>query len=298
VRTLFSFLIYFFFWSALSGENLRIATYNLRNYLVMDRMVEGQWRPDYPKPEREKVAIREVILEASPDILVLQEIGPAPFLDELREDLLREGLEYSHSVHMQAADSVRHLAVLSKVAPSEVVKHVDLDFKYLEDREFVKRGLLELKFEGESGGSFQLFAVHLKSRFTDKNSDPQSEMRRTREAEACRNRIIERTLDAGRSDYLVAGDFNDHPASSTLRRFYTKGDLVLGDLVTAVDSRGEHWTYFYSKEKRYESIDGFVASPELSPRIRGAAATIVDTPGALLGSDHRLVYLDLEISGD
>ena len=32
--------------AAETGEVLRVATYNLRNSLVMDRVVEGKWRPD------------------------------------------------------------------------------------------------------------------------------------------------------------------------------------------------------------------------------------------------------------
>jgi hypothetical protein len=38
-------------------ETIRIASYNLKNYLIMDRLVEGQWRKDYPKPEAEKSII-------------------------------------------------------------------------------------------------------------------------------------------------------------------------------------------------------------------------------------------------
>lgn len=34
-------------------ESIRIASYNLRNYLIMDRLVEGQWMKNYPKPKAE-----------------------------------------------------------------------------------------------------------------------------------------------------------------------------------------------------------------------------------------------------
>ena len=47
--------------SILSGEELRIAAYNLDNYLVADRYVDGGWRPFYPKPESEKAVIRQII---------------------------------------------------------------------------------------------------------------------------------------------------------------------------------------------------------------------------------------------
>ncbi|WPJ96392.1 endonuclease/exonuclease/phosphatase family protein [Coraliomargarita algicola] len=276
-----------------AGEELRIATYNLNNYLVMDRHVGARWRPSYPKPEGEKAIVRQIIKDVSPDVLVLQEMGPLDFLEELRADLAREGMHFEYAVHMQGADPDRHVAVLSKRAPQSVVKHSDLSFKYIETRELVKRGMLEMTFELGGGERFQLFALHLKSRYTDVKADENSEMRRVREAEACRNRVIERTYESNRSNFLIVGDFNDHPASAPLRRFYRRGNLEIGSLVPAADSRGEEWTYYYDKEARYESVDGFIASPNMMSRIKAGRAQIVDSPGALSGSDHRMVYLDL-----
>lgn len=272
---------------------LRVATYNLGNYLIMDRYFEDQWRPDYPKPEREKAIVRQVIRQAKPDILALQELGPIEFLEELRADLKDEGLEYPYLVHLEGPDPVRHLALLSKVPPAGVVEHTDLDFKYFDGREGVKRGMLEAGFERSDGEVFKLFIVHLKSKYSENEEDPESQLRRTREAEACRDRIIERTFDLGVDRFLVAGDFNDHPDSGTMRRFDHRGDLNIGKLVPAADSRGEVWTYFYEKRGQYSLVDGFVASHEMLPLIEGGRGHIMDSPGALDGSDHRMVYLDI-----
>lgn len=273
--------------------DLRIASYNLNNYLVMDRRVSNQWRPNYPKPEAEKTVVREVIRQSDPDILIVQEIGPLEYLEELRRDLIREGLHYSYAVHLEGPDPERHIALLSKLAPQEVTKHTNLDFKYLNRRERVKRGMLEATFKLESGELLRIFAVHLKSKYAEDKKDPDSQMRRTREAEACRNRIIERTINIGIDRYLIAGDFNDHPASSTLRRFYRRGDIEIGSLLPAADSRGEVWTYFYEKKAQYSLVDGFVVSPKLRPLVKDGLGKIVDRPGALGGSDHRMVYFDL-----
>ncbi|MGB0744713.1 MAG: endonuclease/exonuclease/phosphatase family protein [Opitutales bacterium] len=273
--------------------DIRVATYNLDNYLIMDRRVSERWRPDYPKPEEEKRIVRQVIRHAAPDILLLQEMGTKDFLKELRDDLALEGMNYAYAVHLDGPDPDRHLAVLSKIPPAEIVKHAELDFKYLEDRELVKRGMLELTFEQDDGVLFRVFVVHLKSKFTENKEDPESQMRRVREAEACRDRIIERTFDLGVDRFVVAGDFNDHPASSTLRRFYHRGDLKIGQLLPAADSRGEVWTYHYKKQAQYSLVDGFVVSPKMLPHILDGRGQIVDLPGVLDGSDHRMVYLDL-----
>ena len=276
-----------------SGKSIRLATYNLNNYLVMDRHVGAVWRPSYPKPEADKTIIREVIKQSLPDILAVQEMGTPPFLEELRADLAQDGVHYPYAIHMEGEDEVRHLAVLSKLLPSEVVKHQDLNFKYQDGRERVKRGMLELSFERSDDSIFKLFVVHLKSRWSDVKADPESQQRRTREAEACRNRIIERTFDMGVTDFLIAGDFNDHPVSGTLRRFYRKGSLSIGALVPASDSRGEQWTYYYNKQVVYSLVDGFVVSGSLAPQVETGNGHIVDASSVLIGSDHRMVYLDL-----
>ena len=281
-------------WSVSAAETLRVATYNLENYLEMDRTVAEVWRPDYPKPEAEKQIIREVIHQAGADILLVQELGSSAYLEELRLDLASEGLLYKYALHLAAADTSRQIGVLSRIAPSEVVRHTDLEFKYFGEPAPVWRGLLEVIFEAESGTGFSLFGLHLKSRWTTDERDPQAREYRTRSAEACRDRVIERTVERGELRYLIAGDFNDHPSSSAFRRFYQRGDLKLGSLLRAEDSRGELWTYFYAREVTYQLIDSMVLSPELMPHVKGGRGGIIDHPQALEGSDHRLVYVDLE----
>jgi len=92
----------------------------------MDRLVEGQWRKDYPKPEAEKSIIQKNILEVRPDILVIQEIGGKGFLNELKEDLKELGLDYSYSLLMKGEDPVRLTAVLSQLKPRYIKEHDDL----------------------------------------------------------------------------------------------------------------------------------------------------------------------------
>jgi hypothetical protein len=94
---------------------LTIATYNIENYLVTDRMVERVYHQAYPKPEVEKAALRQVIGGISPDILAVEEMGTQPFLDEFQRDLKRAGQDFPYAVLLEAADPDRHVAVLSKV---------------------------------------------------------------------------------------------------------------------------------------------------------------------------------------
>lgn len=279
-------------------STFRIATLNLDNYLVMDRWVDGAWRKAYPKPEREVLAVHAAIQAVEADVLVVQEVGSEAFLRELQGDLKRLGLDYPYIIHLQGNDRARHVAVLSRVEPAQIIRHQDLDFAYFDRRQAVSRGLLEVVFELAGAEPFRLYALHLKSRRTTEKADPGSVRWRVREAEACRDRILERGESSGISAYLVAGDFNDDPGSGTLRRFYQRGERRLGQWVPAVDSRGEVWTHFYAKGYSYSTVDGFVASPEVASRVVGGQGHILDVVAARAASDHRLVYVDLSLDED
>jgi len=291
------------FWLVLAcpvwAQPLRVATYNVRNYTVENRVVDGQWRPAYPKPETERAALRRVIRAVYPDVLALQEMGGPAFLEELRRDLLAEGLEYPHAALLEGPDPDRRTAVLARSPFASVKRHTDIDFAYFGGRERVKRGLLEVEFAlpegtpGEgAGGVWSFYVVHLKSRYTEREDDPEARVRREREARAIRDHI-RRTEDlAGGALVLVAGDFNDHSRSDALERFTEVNSRPLLTMLDARDSRGELWTYFYDKQDRYERIDYLLASPALSGRV--TRARIHDGPNSLRASDHRLVWADLE----
>lgn len=276
------------------AESLRVATYNLRNYLLADRVVSAKWRTNYPKPESEKSALRKVLLEADADVLFVQEIGEPEYLEELRIDLADEGLEYGHSAHLVAADSKRHVAMLSKLPPSLVEWHRDLNFAYFGEREQVKRGLLEVHFTLANGVQLACFGVHLKSRFSDVSEDPESSIRRVGEATAIRDRILARVDALDVESFIILGDFNDSPDSAVFRRFTKRGDRHFASLALAEDSRGERWTYLHNKSSTYSLVDGLIVSNELEPRLQSGRGVVVDLPEALVASDHRLVYLDLQ----
>ena len=143
-----------------AGESVRIASYNLRNYLITDRLVEGTWLKAYPKPEVEKSIIQKGILAVKPDILVVQELGGMPFLFELKEDLKASGLDYPFLLLMEGEDSDRMTGLLSRIKPSYSVQHKDLEFKYFDEKRSVLRGMLEVGFKGEI--SFSIFFRTLK----------------------------------------------------------------------------------------------------------------------------------------
>lgn len=276
------------------AKPVRVATFNVYNYLVMDRQVEGKFRPQFPKPEGEKSAIRSVIREINPDVLALQEMGPAPFLEELRQDLAREGLLYEHSFLLEAVDPERHVAVLSKVPFASVTPHTTVDFKYFDGREFVKRGMLEIGFHSPTG-DWTLFVVHLKSRYSDRPDDPLSDDRRNGEARALRDRILERFPAPDSDRFVIAGDVNDLRDSRALARLLKRGDTEIGHLLPATDSRGESWTYRFERAATYSQVDYLLLSGGLVRNVVDQVVHVHDGEHSLEGTDHRLVFLDLDL---
>lgn len=275
--------------------HVRVATLNVYNYLSMDRRIDGHFHPNFPKPEAEKAGIRAVVHAVNPDVLALQELGPAPYLEELRQDLIREGLRYGFSYLLEAADPERHVALLSKLPFAEVTGHPKVEFTYFNERELVKRGMIEARF-GEGEGAWTLFIVHLKSRFTTRPDDPMSETRRTLEARALRKVILDRFPDPTTARYLIAGDINDTTRSRAVVSLLHRGKTTISTLLPTTDSRGETWTHRYLPEDSYTRVDFLLPSPGFVHAIMGRSAVVYDGPNTLSGTDHRVVYADIDPS--
>lgn len=278
------------------GETLTIATYNLENYGLANRVTQAGYREGYPKPEPEKRALRAVVRQLGADVLVVQEVGGEAYLEELRRDLRAEGCDYPHAALAAAADAERHVAVLSKRPLREVVTHTDLRFRYFGGMETVKRGLLEATI-ATADGDVTLFAVHLKSRYTDRPDDPMSTARRSGEAVAVRDRILQRFPEPRTARFLVLGDCNDTRTARPLVALQKRGKTEIARVLPAADSRGETWTHAFRKEDSYSRVDYILVSPALAAAVQGGRAKIHDGDGVREASDHRPVYVVLTVAG-
>jgi endonuclease/exonuclease/phosphatase family metal-dependent hydrolase len=277
------------------AETLTIATYNVENYGLADRMTEAGYRQDYPKPEPEKRALRNVIRALGADVLVLQEMGDRPYLDELRRDLNSERCEYAFAEIARAADADRHLAILARRPLKSVTTHTDLQFTYFGAKETVKRGLLEATVASEAG-DFTVFVVHLKSRYADRPDDPMSAMRRAGEATAIRDRVLKRFPHPATARFIVLGDCNDSRTSRALGFLQKRGKTEITLLLPAPDSRGETWTHAWRKEDSYSRVDHILVSPGLIGAVKDRTARIYDGDGVRDASDHRPVFMVLDLA--
>lgn len=269
-----------------------LATYNVGNYTLADRRVEGVFRRAYPKPEFEKTALRTVIARLDADVLVMQEVGGDAFLAELRRDLGFEGVSYPYGGCVDAADPDRRLAWLSRRRPTRIVAHTDLVWTHAGRTEPVRRGLLELHWDAPAG-PLTVFGLHLKSRLTREADDPGAAGQRLREAEAIRRRILERVGNLEACAVVVLGDFNDTKSSPVLARFREQGSRRLFHPVDALDSRGERWTYRFEREDSYGRADYILVSEALQGTRGDVRAEVLDGDDVTVASDHRPVRLIL-----
>lgn len=277
--------VFFLFPLVAGAESLRLATWNVKNYLLQNRWEEGRYRFNYPKPEREKAALHEQLLATRPDVLLLQELGSREMLAELQEDLASAGLDYTWTHFSSLPGARTGLAVLSNLPVAELL-HLDPQGVGTDTGSLVKRGIQEILFNLD-GHRLRIFHVHLKSRYTSDKSDPASLTFRKSELGAL-NQIIAQCLELNRIDeiLLVAGDFNTPFDSPFLQSFR---ELV--DPLCVQDGNGELWTYHFRKEDNFEQLDGFwIPSEHL--KAFTPVGLFPDDPGDDHGSDHRLVIID------
>jgi len=284
-----------FFASVLASAALTVATYNVENYTVADRMVEGVYRAAYPKPEKEKAALRQVIAGLAPDILAVCEMGKPDFLAEFQRELKQAGQDYPHAVVLEAADPDRHVAVLAKVPFKEVRRHATVPITYFGQPDVVKRGVLEVIF-ATSEGDVSLFVIHLKSKSTERKDDPEGVTRRALEAEAVRDLVLARHPEPARAKFIICGDWNDTRTTRPVRALQKRGETETGEILRAADSRGETWTHYFRREDIYSRFDYLLVSPALKPLVAGGRATIWDGAGTTEASDHRPVFVTLKLT--
>jgi endonuclease/exonuclease/phosphatase family metal-dependent hydrolase len=145
---------------------------------------------------------------------------------------------------------------------TSVRRHSDLDFKYFEGRELVKRGMLEVRFD-TMAGEVALFVVHFKSRLT---RTPGTTRKRScvagKKPRRRRDRILELFPEVETARFIVAGDFNEGPLHRPVRAISRIGARPISTLVSAEDSRGETWTHRYWRNDEYSrSILVMVSAP-------------------------------------
>jgi len=291
LRPLTAFLIYCAAGIAFAVEPLPIvvASYNVLNYLPMERRVDGNSVPDAPKPEREIEALLKIIQSASPDVLGLSEMGDESMLADLQNRLKAAGLDYPHSEWVKGADEYRHLSLLSKFPIVSKDSRDDVPFELDGKRYRINRGILDVSVQVNPEYKLRLVGAHLKSRREVPDFD-QAQFR-AKEAWHLRQHINQILEKSPETNLLLFGDLNDTKNEYPIRELIgNKGTPnYLMDLWLA-DSRKERWTYYWKTADSYSRIDYIMVSPALVKEVDLTKSGINDLPIWNDASDHRLIY--------
>jgi len=273
----------------LGAEDIVVASYNVQNYLRMDRRVENKNLKNAPKPESEIQAVVKVITAVKPDILGLVEMGDESMLEDLQNRLKAAGLDLPHHEWLQAADEVRHVCLLSRFPIVARHSRGDISFDLNGRIERFNRGILDVTVEVNPKYRLRLVGAHLKSRRTIDEYD--EAWMRAKEAWFLREHL-ETILEADpKTNLLLFGDLNDTKNNYPIRELIGKKGTrnYMMDLWLR-DSRDERWTHYWKAADEYARIDYLMASPALVKEVLFERSGINESPCWNDASDHRAIY--------
>jgi len=276
------------------GTNgFRIASYNVENYITMPRRIDGVLRAKAGKPESERNAVVRMIGVINPDVIGLEEIGEPRQFEDLQRRLRKEGLDFPYSEYLQAADTTRHVALLSHIPIVENHSQNDMPLRVNGITLHSPRGILDVTVEPYPGGRIRILCVHLKAKLEVAEYD-EAKMRLA-ESQYLRRyvRDILRTDPSAR--LVLMGDFNDTKNEKTIWEIMGKPEWP--DSLKALpltDDRGEFWTEFWAYADVYSRIDYLMVSKKLESDVEPSQCGICRPTFWNEASDHCPVYMTLK----
>ncbi len=278
---------------ACGADTLRVATYNVENYL--DQPTESR---KFVKSAKAKAKICESIRALDADVIALEEMGSTNALLELRASLKAKGEDFPYWEHVSGWDTNIHVAILSKLPIPASRPHTNENF-LLDGRRFsVSRGFAEVDVQVATNFTITLIAAHLKSRRTVADAD--EAQLRLEEAKVLRGIVDSHFKADPDAKLIVLGDFNDVKDSESTKAVIGRGKFKLvdtrpaernGDTATNEIARFEPrnitWTHYYGKEDTYSRVDYILLSPAMARNWVKNETYVPRVPNWGVGSDHR-----------
>lgn len=249
------------------AQALRVACYNVEN--LFDNH-DDPYRPDEgtsPKSLEERKILARTIDALDADVLGLCEVENRAVVLELNR-LLTKPFAF---VEVVASNDRRGIdcAILSRVRIKRSTMH---RYWPLDGGRSFARDLVVHELEVSAGRSLCVAPMHFKSKRSS-DGDPQSSKWRGAEAKAVLDVLAEMRARGQQSPFVLLGDLNDTPDSTTLAPLFAK----MKD-ATRVIPEGERWSYEWSGKK--QQIDYVLYEGDLDVR----RARFVHDPAS--ASDH------------
>lgn len=284
---------------ALPAAQLRIATFNVENYL--DAPISYR---DAKSPEA-RAKVRESILKIKPDVIAFQEMGRRSALIELQQSLKKDGLDLPYIEHASGWDTNIFVGVLSRI-PFKPRSYTNENFLLGGRRFKVSRGFARVDLQTTNGFAFTLLSAHLKSKRAIPEAD-EAEMR-LEEAKLLREKVDAILASDPSANVVVVGDFNDTRDSRSVRALIGRGKTRLVDTRPserngdntpssnpAWDPRTITWTHYYGKEDSYARLDYILISQAMQKYWAPEETYILALPNWGVASDHRPIVAGFNV---
>src|SRR5690606_36088280 len=131
------------------------------------------------------------------------------------------------------------------------------------DKLIFSRDCLEVELAATKTKRLHVLVNHFKAK--DRAPDVSNAKRKMQAEEV--SRILKTRYNLKKDLVVVAGDLNDEPKSAPLTPlFKTPGLHNVFDVVGRPES--DRWTYYYSKDRQYNTIDYLLVSDALRPLVK------------------------------
>jgi endonuclease/exonuclease/phosphatase family metal-dependent hydrolase len=277
-------------WAA--GEEIVVASYNLENFVGPDAPPEAAGHRTAPKSEKAIAAVVRIVAGIAPDILGVCEMGSPEEFALLQQRLREAGLTYTDSEYVQAADPVRHLALLSRFPLVARQSEPNLTYELNGIPHKMNRGILDVTVQVNAGFSLRLVGVHLKSKLPV----PEGEALIRRHEADLLHQHVEKILTATPSTRLLLyGDFNENRNEPPILEIAgPRGSASHLTELPAADDLGDRWTQYWKVADLYSRIDYFFASAALLHEIVPGKSRVDRSPHWNEASDHRAIYVSID----
>ncbi|MDZ4401034.1 endonuclease/exonuclease/phosphatase family protein [Prosthecobacter sp.] len=276
-------------------ERLTFCSYNLKNWLTMDRFDMQTYKtlPSAPKPEDERIRVVKILAAIKPDILGVCEIGTADDLADLQKRLKAAGIDLPHTELAHGGDVTRRLALLSRLPIKARNSQTDLKYQIGTLELPFQRGILDVTIAITPTFDLHFVGVHLKSMREITEAD-QAQMRRN-EARLLRKHLDSIFTKEPGARILAYGDINEHrnePAIGEIMGSPRTSDTAMQD-VWLKDKDGEVWTHFWDAADTYSRLDYCFTSRLLRPHIDFSRCFIYSARDFDKASDHRPLVIKI-----
>ncbi|TDU70769.1 endonuclease/exonuclease/phosphatase family protein [Prosthecobacter fusiformis] len=267
-------------------------SYNVKNWLLMQRSFGDPDEPLVSKPEKEKAKVVEFLTEIRPDILGLCEIGSLEDIKEVQTRLRSSGVDLPHLTRCTGGDPTRSLGLLSRYPIMAVYSQTRLYYQMGAISLPMQRGILDATVSITPELQVRFLGVHLKS----KRAIPEADETLMRRNEAHLLRLHMDQIYAQEPDAKVVcyGDFNEHRNEPAISEIIGSraGPGLMFDLHLR-DAHGLVWTHFWDDADVYGRLDYIFVSRSLRPLVDMKGSFIYTAADFDKASDHRPIVMTL-----